>query len=123
IEQFNIADDGETFSGVDLPTDAEAAHATVAATIEARGIYIRRLKGPVLPGLPERTFTRVILPMPPQQRRLYDDAMSGLLDDIRATDDAGFKRRLASFMARRAALLQICSNPVAVDAAFDGELP
>jgi hypothetical protein len=49
--------------------------------------------------------------------------MSGLLDDIRTTDDASFKRNLASFMARRAALLQICSNPIAIDLAFSGELP
>ena len=92
VEQFNIADDGETFSRVDLPTDLDAARAKISATIEDRGVYIRRLKGEVLPNLPVRTFSRVILPLAPNQRRLYDCAMSGLLDDIRAIDDANFKR-------------------------------
>ena len=123
VEQFNIADDGETFSRVDLPTDLDAARAKISATIEDRGVYIRRLKGEVLPNLPVRTFSRVILPLAPNQRRLYDCAMSGLLDDIRAIDDANFKRNLASFMARRSALLQICSNPIAIDPAISGELP
>jgi SNF2 family DNA or RNA helicase len=123
IEQFNIADDGEAFSGMDLPADLEAARSAVAATIEARGVYIRRLKSAVLPNLPERTFSRVMLPLPPNQRRLYDKAMSGLLDDILATDDGSFKRNLASFMAKRAALLQICSNPISIDPALNGELP
>jgi SNF2 family DNA or RNA helicase len=113
VEQFNIADDGETFSGVDLPADAGEAQAVIARTIEARGIYIRRLKNAVLPDLPERTFSRVILPMPPYQRRLYDDAMSGLIEDVRTTDEVGFRQNIASFMARRSALLQICSNPIA----------
>ncbi len=123
VEQFNIADDGETFSGIALPADPHAAYPVVAETIESRGIYIRRLKGTALPDLPERTFSRVKLPMPASQRRLYENVMSGLLDDIRATDEAGFKRNLASFMARRVALLQICSNPVAIDPSFGAELP
>jgi SNF2 family DNA or RNA helicase len=123
VEQFNIADDGEAFSGIALPEDVHEAHALIAETIEARGIYIRRLKGAVLPELPQRTFNRVILPMPLWQRGLYESTMSGLVEDVRGSDEAGFKRNLASFMARRSALLQICSNPVAVDASFAGEAP
>ncbi len=123
VEQFNIADDGETFSGVEVPTDPVAARDVVAATIEARGVYIRRLKGAVLPDLPARAFRRIILPLPPAQRRLYESAMSGLLEDVRATDEISFKRNLASFMARRTALLQICSNPIGIDSAFGCGLP
>jgi SNF2 family DNA or RNA helicase len=123
VEQFNIADDGEAFSGVELPTDAHEAYAIVAEAIESRGVYIRRLKGTALPELPERTFSRVILPMPLNQRRLYDDALSGLLEEVRATDEVDFKRNLSSFMARRSALLQICSNPIAVSPGFVGDPP
>lgn len=122
VEQFNIADDGEAFRDVRLPADPAAARDMISATVEARGVYIRRLKGAVLPHLPERTFSQVLLPLPPAQRRLYDGVLAGLLEDIRAVDDAGFKRNLASFMARRAALLQICSNPAAVDPSF-AEVP
>ena len=123
VEQFNIADDGEAFAGIDVPVEPDLARVVVAATVQARGVYIRRLKGAVMPELPERTFSRVILPLPAWQRRLYDDVMAGLLDDIRATDETEFKRNLASFMARRAALLQICSNPIAIDPSFDHEVP
>jgi SNF2 family DNA or RNA helicase len=122
VEQFNIADDGETFSQVDL-SDLEAAHTKIATTVEARGVYIRRLKGAVLPELPLRTFNRVMLPMPRAQQRLYDSVLSGLIEDIRVTGDKEFKRNLASFMARRSALLQICSNPIAIDPTFNGEVP
>jgi SNF2 family DNA or RNA helicase len=123
VEQFNIADSGEAFSGVALPADPHDAYAVVADTIESRGIYIRRLKGAVLPNLPERTFSRVILQMPPNQRRLYEDVRSGLIDDISTTDDNYFKKNLISFMARRTALLQICSNPVALNPVHADELP
>jgi len=122
VEQFNIADDGEAFGSVSVPTDPAEARDVISTTIKTRGVYIRRLKGTVLPNLPERTFSQVLLPLPPAQRRLYDSVLAGLLEDIRAIDDAGFKRNLASFMARRAALLQICSNPASVDPAF-GEVP
>ncbi|MEI9986580.1 MAG: DEAD/DEAH box helicase [Aliidongia sp.] len=122
VEQFNIADDGEAFRGIKIPTDPGEARDVIAATIEARGVYIRRLKGAVLPNLPERTFSQVLLPLPPAQRRLYDSVMAGLLDDIEAVDEMEFKRNLASFMARRAALLQICSNPSAVEPTF-AEVP
>lgn len=122
MEQFNIADDGETFRNVAVPADPAEIRDVISTTVETRGVYIRRLKGAVLPNLPERTFSQVLLPLPPAQRRLYDSVLAGLLEDIRAIDDAGFKRNLASFMARRAALLQICSNPASVDPAF-AEVP
>ena len=111
VEQFSIADDGVAFEGVSVPKDRDAAAEIVAATVEERGLYIRRLKGAVLPELPCRTFTRVVLRLPSWQRRLYDSAFFSLLDDVRRSGDGEFGRRVGSFMARRAALLQICSNP------------
>jgi SNF2 family DNA or RNA helicase len=122
VEQFNIADDGATFGGASFPSDANEARRFIAETIEARGVYIRRLKGTVLPDLPERTFTQVLLQLAPAQRRLYDAALRGLLEELEVVDEEGFKRNLASFMARRAALLQICSNPSAVEPGF-AEVP
>lgn len=124
VEQFNIADDGEAFAGVDIPDDAELARAVVSETVESRGVYIRRVKAEVLPHLPVRTFNRVLLPLSPRQRSLYESVMAGLLADVQSTDEESFKRNLASFMARRAALLQICSNPSAIEPAYGtSELP
>ena len=114
VEQFNIADDGMTFNGVSLPVDREEAARLISQTIETRGVYIRRLKGAVLPDLPSRSFTRVVLPLPPWQRQLYDSAFYGLVEDVRRSGERAFRQKIGSFMARRVALLQICSNPVSL---------
>ena len=121
VEQFSIADDGMAFDGVTIPKDREGAARKVAAIIEERGVYIRRLKGDVLPDLPCRTFTRVVLRLPLWQRRLYDSAFYGLVDDVRGSRNLDFGRKLGSFMSRRVALLQICSNPVSLDRGLIGE--
>jgi len=123
IEQFNIADGGIAFEGVEIPTDREQARAVISSIIESRGVYIRRLKEAVFPNLPDRAYSRVLIELSPQQRRLYNNALSGLIADVHSADDASFKRELASFMARRIALLQICSNPSSVDITYSGELP
>jgi SNF2 family DNA or RNA helicase len=52
--------------------------------------------------------------MQPLQERLYRGALKDLILDLKATDERTFRRRLTSFLARRNALLQICSNPAAV---------
>ena len=123
VEQFSIADDGMAFGGVSVPKDREAAARKVAATIEERGVYIRRLKGAVLPDLPCRTFTRVVLRLPSWQRKLYESAFHGLVDDVRRSGNREFGRKVGSFMARRVVLLQICSNPVALEPGVAGEVP
>lgn len=122
VEQFNIADDGAAFQGVTIPNDPEEARTLIRGIIEERGVYLRRIKQAVLPDLPERTFNQVRVPLAPHQRALYETARKGLIDDLRIVDDQGFRRQRASFMARRAALLQICSNPGAVDPCYN-ELP
>jgi SNF2 family DNA or RNA helicase len=122
VEQFNIADDGAAFQGVTIPNDPDEARTLIREVVEERGVYLRRIKQAVLPDLPERSFNQVRVPLAPRQRSLYEAARQGLIDDLRTVDDDVFRRQRASFMARRAALLQICSNPGAVDPCYD-ELP
>jgi SNF2 family DNA or RNA helicase len=114
VQQFNLVDFGLTFEGVEVPDDRGAARPVVQAAVEARGLYVRHLKADVLPGLPLKQFHRVLVPLGPQQRRLYEGALRSLILDLRAADDETFRRQLGSFLARRSALLQVCSNPAAL---------
>lgn len=114
IQQFNIVDFGLTFAGVEVPDDRESARPVVQQAIESRGLFVRHLKADVLPDLPVKQFHRVLVPMQPVQQRLYQGALQDLILDLRATDDQTFQRELGSFLARRSALLQICSNPASV---------
>lgn len=114
IQQFNIVDFGITFAGVDIPEDREAARPVVQRAIEERGLYIRHLKQEVLPDLPLKRFHRVILPLQPEQRMLYEGALRGLILDLDSVDEQGFQKQLMSFLAKRSALLQICSHPASV---------
>jgi len=68
----------------------------------------------VLPDLPFKRYTRIIIPLQQQQKRLYVAAVRNLILDLRAADDETFHRRIGSFLAKRSALLQICSNPISV---------
>jgi SNF2 family DNA or RNA helicase len=114
VQQFNIVDFGLTFDGVDVPDDREEARPVVQRAIDERGLFVRHLKADVLPDLPAKQFQRVLVPLQPNQHRLYQGALRDLILDLRATDDMTFQRELASYFARRSALLQICSNPAAV---------
>jgi SNF2 family DNA or RNA helicase len=122
VQQFNMVDFGITFDGVDVPKDRDEAARVIQGAIDARGVFVRHLKAEVLPSLPGKTFTRVPLSLEPEQRRLYDEAARGLIRDLQATDEEAFRRQLASFLARRTALLQICSSPAAVVPGYT-ELP
>ena len=90
--------------------------------IEDRGLFLRHLKADVLPDLPLKRFQRVLVSMAVQQARLYRATLHGLVADAEAVDEAGFVRRRASFLARRSALLQICSNPKGVSESY-AEMP
>jgi SNF2 family DNA or RNA helicase len=122
VEQFNIADNGVAFHGVSIPDDRDSARLVVQRTLGERGVYIRRLKRDVLPHLPSRTFQRVVLRMQPIQETAYNAALTDYIHELREVNDLTFKKQLASFMARRTALLQICSNPSAVLKGYS-ELP
>ncbi|WP_325314649.1 DEAD/DEAH box helicase [Microcoleus sp. PH2017_28_MFU_U_A] len=114
IQQFNIVDFGLTFDGVNIPDDRVQALLVVQQAIEHRGLFIRHLKTDVLPDLPVKSFHRVFVPLQPEQERVYAAALRNLIIDLRSTDDETFQRQLTSFLARRSALIQICSNPISV---------
>lgn len=114
IQQFNLVDFGLTFEDMDIPEDRGAAAPVVQRAIDERGMLVRHLKAAVLPDLPEKKFHRVYVQMQPVQRRIYEAALKNLVLDLEATSDDEFKRQLTGFFARRAALLQVCSNPAAV---------
>jgi SNF2 family DNA or RNA helicase len=114
IQQFNIVDFGLTFDGVNIPDDRIQALPVVQQAIEHRGLFIRHLKTDVLPDLPVKSFNRVFVSLQPEQERVYTAALKNLIIDLRSTDDETFQRQLTSFLARRSALIQICSNPISV---------
>jgi SNF2 family DNA or RNA helicase len=121
VGQFALADLGMAFAGVELPEDREEAAMAAAEILSGRGAWLRSLKGDVLPDLPGKSFEVVHLEMAPLQRRAYETARQGLVRDLEGVDEANFRRRLASFGARRAALLQLASNPAAVLKTYDEE--
>ncbi len=118
IGQFDLADFGVCFDGLEVPDDPSEAHGTIGERVAARGVYLRSLKRDVLPHLPRRRYSVVGVELAPRQRAAYDAAAAGLIQDLRAVDEHGFRSRLASFAARRSALLQLCSNPSGVLSAY-----
>ncbi len=119
VEQFNLVDFGLTFDGVALPTDRESALPAVRTAVEERGLYIRHLKGEVLPNLPARSFHRLYVSMRPHQRLAYERLYEDLVSDVKSVPETEFRREYATFLARRSALLQVCSNPVSVVEGYD----
>ena len=122
IAEVTMVDFGETFADVRVPEDRAEAVAVVRHALEERAIYLRNLKVDVLPDLPERSFTRLSVPLAPLQSRLYDAALGELVAEVEAVDDRQFLRQLSTFLARRMALLRITSNPSGVFDTYD-ELP
>lgn len=118
VQQFNLVDFGLCFDGVDVPSDRAEAAPVIQEAIEDRGLFVRHLKAEVLPELPVKRFQRVLVPMAEEQARLYRATLDTLVHDVEASDDARFARERTSFLARRAALLQLCSNPAAVDSGY-----
>ena len=114
VEQFNLVDFGIAFDGIDLPAERVGALARAREVIEERGLYLRNLKDNVLPDLPARSFQRLYMPLRPEQSRIYGRLRDALVSDVESVSDAEFRREYTTFLARRAALLQVCSNPAAV---------
>lgn len=120
VQQFSMVDFGACFGGVDVPEDRTAAAPVVQAAVDERGLFLRHLKADVLPDLPGKAFQKVFVPMEDGQQRAYEAALQNLIVDLQSTSDTEFARRLPNFLARRAALLQICSNPAAVVPGYIG---
>lgn len=119
VQQFNIVDYGVTFDGTTIPDGRAEAAPVVQAAVASKGLVVRHLKRDVLPDLPGKSFERVLVQLQPQQRRLYEGVLRNLIVDLQAADDDTFKRQLASFLARRMALLQICSHPRMIADAYE----
>jgi SNF2 family DNA or RNA helicase len=114
VSQIELVDFGQTFAGVPIPRDRDAARVVVRRAMQQRGVYTRHLKRDVLPDLPPKRFTRVTVPFEPTQREAYAAALNDLILDLRQLDRRTFPRQLTSVLARRAALLRICANPASV---------
>lgn len=117
--QFDLVDFGSTFDGFRATADAAVDRARMRELMDARGVYTRNLKSVVLPDLPTRRFTEIEVELAPVQSKMYDAALSGLVDDLRSASDHEFDRNVTSFLARRNALLRICSNPAPLDDAYE----
>lgn len=111
VAQVSLVDFGQTFAGVQIPKDRVAAVPVVKRALDERAIYLRNLKADVLPDLPAKAFTRVLVPFSPIQSQLYASALGSLIADVEAVDDEQFLRNLTNFLSRRMALLRIASNP------------
>jgi SNF2 family DNA or RNA helicase len=114
VQQFDVVDFGMTFSGARLPEDRAEALPVVRAILEERGLYMRHLKADVLPALPAKRFHRVLVPLQPEQRQLYEAALHDHIDALADSDEMSFRREIRSYLARRSTLLQLCSNPASV---------
>jgi SNF2 family DNA or RNA helicase len=117
VQQFSLVDFGLSFEGVDIPADRADATPAVQDVVDRRGLYLRHLKADVM-DLPQKRFQRIYVPLEPVQRRLYEGALRDLIVDVESASDDDFTRRISNFLARRAALLQICSNPRGVSADY-----
>lgn len=109
--QFDLVDFGFALDGLSSTGDSLEDRERMRHAMDTRGVYTRNLKSTVLEDLPERRFTELVLQMPPHQARLYEEARGGLVSDLQAATEEEFARNLTSFLARRNALLRICSNP------------
>jgi SNF2 family DNA or RNA helicase len=114
VQQMDLVDFGGTFGGVEVPDARGAANIVVQRALADRGLYVRHLKRDVLPGLPGKSFESVLVPLQPRQLGLYEEAQRTLIRDLQDTDNASFQFQITSFLARRLALLQICSHPGAL---------
>jgi SNF2 family DNA or RNA helicase len=118
VHQFDIADGGVTFGGITLPEQSPELRGVIQKAVEQRGVYLRRLKSEVLPGLPDKQFERVVVPMQKEQYELYRKMLGGLVNEVETTTEGDFKKKMTSFLARRMALFQLCSHPAQVEASY-----
>jgi SNF2 family DNA or RNA helicase len=111
LAQVGLVDFGMTFEGLALDDDPEHDRASIREALASRGVFTRNLKSEVLPRLPDRRFSEVAIEFAPEQRRLYAQALDGLILDLERADDQTYRRERSSFAERRSALLRLCSHP------------
>lgn len=114
VEQFNLVDFGSTFYDLDIPKERDRARPIIQDRIEEKGLYVRHLKSKVLPDLPGKRFQKIILDLEPVQESIYLSILNDLITDLESISDHEFLSNLASYLARRNALLRVCSNPLSL---------
>lgn len=115
VNQFNLADKGFTFGDFSPTNDQSRDHEFIANRIKDCGGYIRRLKADILEDVPGKEFIVVKVRLNSRQLSLYEEARSSLELELRGYNNELFKRNLTTYFQKRAALLQICSNPRSID--------
>ncbi|WP_373085438.1 DEAD/DEAH box helicase [Sneathiella sp.] len=122
LNQFDLADLGFTFGGFKKSKDPQSDWDKIASLTNTRGLFIRRLKSEILSHVPEKNFHVMEINLMGKQKLIYETARSELELELKNLNNETFKKKLATYFQKRAALLQICSCPSAVDPTFS-EVP
>jgi SNF2 family DNA or RNA helicase len=117
VHQIDLVDGGLAFGSLVIPHEEAAAREVIRGAL-GRSVVLRRLKENVLPDLPGKSLERVYVDLQPEQRARYDQARQDLILAVRSVGEEEFRRRLPSFLAQRAALLQLCSHPGVFDSGY-----
>lgn len=115
INQFNLADLGYTFGGFKKSSAPSDDWEKISSLVDSRGVLIRRLKEDILSHVPEKQFHVHRVALEGKQAVMYERARHELELTLRQLDNQTFRKSLASYFQRRAALLQICSSPELLD--------
>lgn len=115
VNQFDLADLGYTFSGFTKSKDPAKDWDEIAELVDSRGLFIRRLKPEILQHVPEKNFHVVRVELKGKQALMYEKARSALELDLKTLSNETFKKSLVTYFQRRAALMQICACPAALD--------
>lgn len=115
VNQFDLADLGYTFGGFKKSNNPAADWDKIASLVDAKGIFIRRLKPDILQHVPEKNFHVVSVELEGKQALMYEKAKSALELELRSLNNESFKKSLVTYFQKRAALLQICSCPSSID--------
>lgn len=115
VNQFDLADLGYTFGGFKKSNNPARDWDKIASLVDTKGVFIRRLKPEILQHVPEKNFHVVSVDLAGKQALMYEKAKSDLVLELRSLSNESFKKSLATYFQRRAALLQICSCPSAID--------
>jgi len=115
VNQFDLADLGYTFGGFTKSKDPIVDWDEISGLVDTRGLFIRRLKPEILQHVPDKNFHVIRVDLKGKQALMYDKARSDLELELKTLSNETFKKRLATYFQRRAALLQICACPSALD--------
>ena len=115
INQFDLADLGFTFGAFKKSRDPETDWDKIASLTDSRGLFIRRLKTDILQHVPEKNFHVLRVELTGKQKLMYESARSELELELKNLNNETFKKKLVTYFQKRAALLQICSCPGAID--------